>query len=237
VRDILNNWLKFIFAQLLPPRCLLCGQAGSDELDLCAGCLADLPKNQCACYRCGHALEIPPTVPTLCKTCLYYPPAFDRTHAPFLYQGTVAHLVTSLKFSKLYANARLLGTLLAQSLTNEEQYPDCIIPIPLHRRRYYDRGFNQSIEIAQTVGRQLQIPLDLTSCIRRRDTPHQTGLSAYERRYNIEQAFSVNANCRYRHVALLDDVMTTGATVNELAATLKQAGVERVDVWVCARTA
>lgn len=145
------------------------------------------------------------------------------------------YLITSLKFGAQYKNARLLGLLLAGCLKQTAERPDCILPVPLHKARYRERGFNQAIEIARTVSKELQIPLDLTSCRRHSNTPHQTTLTAKQRRKNLKNAFSLIKPVQAKHIALLDDVMTTGSTVYELAYLLKKAGVSRVDVWVCAR--
>ena len=113
--------------------------------------------------------------------------------------------------------------------------PEYLIPVPLHRNRYRQRGFNQAIEIAQSLSRELAIPLNLNACVRLRDTPHQIDLSAKQRRKNMKHAFAARGLSTIRHVAIVDDVMTTGATASELAIALKNAGVDRVDVWVCAR--
>ena len=145
------------------------------------------------------------------------------------------NLVRQLKFSDNYKNARLLGTLLAERLQQQTQRAECIIPVPLHKHRYRERGFNQSIEIARTVARQLKIPLELNACVRHRNTPHQVSLPAKQRHTNIRDAFSVSKPLHYSHVAILDDVMTTGSTVAEIAGVLKKAGAQTVEVCVCAR--
>ena len=113
--------------------------------------------------------------------------------------------------------------------------PELVIPVPLHPTRYRHRGFNQSIEIAKTVAKELNIPLDLNSCSRHRDTPHQIALPAKLRRKNMKNAFLVQKMIPAQHVAIIDDVMTTGTTANELASVLKAAGVIHIDIWVCAR--
>jgi ComF family protein len=171
----------------------------------------------------------------LCGRCLSRHPAFDETYAPFIHQGAIRHLIGTLKFGANYKNARLLGMLLAEHLQQTAERPELILPVPLHKSRYRERGFNQAIEIARTVGKELQIPLDLASCRRHRDTPHQTQLTAKKRRKNLKNAFSVIKPIHARHIAILDDVMTTGSTAHELAYVLKKAGASRVDVWVCAR--
>lgn len=145
------------------------------------------------------------------------------------------YLISQLKFHDHYQHARLLGSLMAAQLVDIGEKPDCIIPVPLHPRRYRERGFNQALEIARHVSRELAIALDYQSCVRSRDTRHQIELPAKQRRRNLRQAFRVIQPVAYRHVAIIDDVMTTGATVNALAGELKRHGVSRVDIWVCAR--
>lgn len=180
-------------------------------------------------------MELPAPSPALCGQCLATHPAFDRTYAPFLHQGAIRHLITTLKFNAHYPNARLLGCLLAEHLLQTAQMPDLILPIPLHPARYRQRGYNQAIEIATILSRQLQIPMALDHCQRHRDTPHQTRLSAKQRRKNMKNAFKLVNPLHAHHVALVDDVMTTGSTAHELAAVLKRSGVAKVDVWICAR--
>lgn len=229
------NWIDIIQDFLFPPTCLLCGNPGFDSRDLCHSCYRHLPRNSQCCFQCAEVLEIPATTPALCGRCLAKQPAFDRTYAPFIHQGAIRHLITTLKFSAHHPNARLLGLLLAEHLKQFAEKPDCILPVPLHKTRYRQRGFNQAIEIAGILSNELQIPLELASCQRHRDTPHQIRLSAKQRRKNLKRAFSLVKPIRARHVAIVDDVMTTGSTVHELAALLKKSGVSKVDIWVCAR--
>ena len=232
---VVNNWIDIIQDYLLPPTCILCGNPGFESRDICTLCYRHLHRNSNSCYRCAEAFETDMTDPTLCGRCQSHPPAFDRTYAPFLHQGAIRHLITSLKFNAHYKNARLLGTLLSEHLKQTAEKPDCLIPVPLHLARYRQRGLNQAIEIGRTVSKELDIPLDFSSCQRHRNTAHQTGLPARQRRKNLDKAFSVIKPIKARHIAILDDVMTTGSTAHELARLLKKAGVNRVDVWVCAR--
>lgn len=229
------NWLSIIQDTLLPPTCILCGNPGFGRLDLCPSCHKHLPRNNLCCYRCAEIFTTPIAAPTLCGRCLSETPSFDETYAPFIHQEEIRHLITGLKFGAQFKNARLLGTLLAEHLQKTAERPDCIVPVPLHNARYRERGFNQAFEIAKTVSKTLQIPIDFSSCMRHKDTPHQTGLSAKKRRQNLRRAFSVQKPIHTNHVAILDDVMTTGSTANALASVLKKAGASRVDVWVCAR--
>jgi ComF family protein len=229
------NWLNIIQNTLLPPTCILCGNHGYNDKDICQTCFERLPRNIYCCYRCAEPFATPTTAPTLCGRCLSETPTFDETFAPFLYQDEIRHLITGLKFGAQFKNARLLGGLLADYVGNAAEKPDCIIPVPLHKARYHERGFNQALEIARTVSHMLHIPLDYSSCIRSKDTPHQTGLKAKKRKQNLRRAFSLVKPIKSNHVAILDDVMTTGSTVNALASVLKKSSISRVDVWVCAR--
>jgi ComF family protein len=230
-----NNWLTIIQDTLLPPTCILCGNHGFNSKDICESCYHRLPRNILCCYRCAEIFTSPIALPALCGRCLGETPAFDETYAPFIHQDEIRYLITGLKFGAQFKNARLLGGLLADHVDKAAEKPDCIIPVPLHKARYHERGFNQALEIARTASLSLNIPVDYASCVRHKDTPHQTGLSAKKRRQNLRRAFSVQKPIHGNHVAILDDVMTTGSTANALAAELKKAGASRVDVWVCAR--
>lgn len=233
-RDV-NKWPHIIQDWLYPPTCLLCGDPGSDGLDLCRPCANSLPYIETACPRCALPLAAPE--PQLCGACQRKPPAYDRAFALFHYddRGPVGHLVKSLKFGARYPAARLLGTLLAEHLGERSDWPEAIIPVPLHRQRYQERGFNQAIEIGRTLSRRLGVPMDPTVCRRVRATAAQARLAGRERRRNLNQAFVVRPEPGYRTVAILDDVVTTGATVNEVALALRRAGVEAIEVWACAR--
>jgi ComF family protein len=230
---IANKWPRIIQDWLYPPTCLLCGDPGDGGLDLCRPCADALPYIAAACPRCAAPLASP--VPRLCGACQNQPPAFDAAFALFRYEEPVRHLILSLKFGARYPCARLLGTLLAERLGERTPLPDALIPVPLHAHRYRKRGFNQAAETARTLSRLLDIPLDPTACRRIRATDAQARLSGKARRKNLREAFAVRPGLAYRHVAIIDDVVTTGTTVNELAGTLRRAGVERIEVWACAR--
>jgi len=153
------------------------------------------------------------------------------------YQFPVDRLVQSLKFKRQLAAGRVLSHLLCEWITDEGcDLPDMLIPVPLHRLRMFRRGFNQAFELADYAGRALDVPL-LTGVLRRhRNTRAQSGLSRKQRRKNVRGAFYWHGPIKpARHVALVDDVMTTGTTVSECARVLKKAGAKRVDVWVAAR--
>ena len=227
-----NNWLSHMQSWLLPDVCVLCGTVPVDKAGVCNDCAADLPRPRMACARCGVPLASDDVV---CGRCLNRPPLFDRVCYPFLYDGPVVHLVHALKFNGKLHLSRTLGELLADHIVDRHPaLPERLVPVPLHPRRLRERGFNQALEVARRVSRRLDIPLDFRSCTRTRFTPAQSSLPAKERQRNVKGTFSVAPDMTARHVVIVDDVMTTGATANELARTLKKAGVTRVDVWVCA---
>lgn len=220
---------------LYPPTCLLCDAPGHNGLDLCLGCLDSLPYSHGACPRCAIALPAEAPLATPCGRCQKKPPFFDAATSLFRYEEPVRHLLHAFKFGRRYACARLLGELLAARLARLPEYPQLIIPVPLHPKRYAERGFNQSLELARPLSRRLGVPLDSQHCRRVRFTPPQSQLSALQRRRNLRGAFQITGSIPADYVAILDDIVTTGATVGEMARALKGAGVKRVDVWCCAR--
>jgi ComF family protein len=226
-----NGWLRNAQAWLMPPVCLLCHDRAED-CGLCGGCLADLPYHLAGCPRCGDLL----TAGGLCAGCLEAPPPFDETVCLLRYRPPADALIQRLKFRGDLACARTLGILMAEDLLSREiEPPDVIVPVPLHRARLVARGYNQALELARPVARALAVPLDVRCCRRQRPTVEQASLAAAERRANVAGAFVIERPPA-RHVALVDDVMTTGHTLRALAAALKSSGAIRVVAWACART-
>ena len=206
--------------------CFLC--RGAARSVLCEDCEADLPRLPAAlCPRC--ALESPSGA--LCGRCLADPPHFDATIAAFAYDFPADTLVHALKFRGELALASLLGHLLEPHLQN--QSVDCIVPVPLSPARLRSRGYNQAVEIARHLGKA---GLAVSLCERSRDGPPQMELPFKERQRNVRGAFRCTRDIAGASIAVVDDVMTTGATLDEIARTLKQAGAARVVNWVVART-
>jgi len=235
---VVYKWIKNAQKLTYPPVCTLCGAAGHEGVDICRGCLNDLPFNHHACRRC--ALPLPDAVPTgsLCGHCQKQPPKFDCCHAPLRYAYPLDHLISSLKFRSKLAHGKLLSQLIAGHLIQQQcELPELIIPVPLHASRQRERGFNQALELARPLGKHFGLPVESSYMLRSRATSPQMGLDKQARRKNIRGAFELKGELSARHVAIVDDVVTTGNTVNELAARLRQGGVERVDVWAVARRA
>jgi ComF family protein len=208
--------------------CFLC--RGKAAALLCAACDADLPRLGAElCPRC--ALASP--AGAVCGRCLAQPPAYDATRAALAYAFPADALIQALKFRGELALAPFLGDLLSKCLSNENIA--CVIPVPLSAQRLRARGYNQALEIARSVAAATRTPLQPALCERSRDTGAQMDLPLKERARNVRGAFHCPGVVSGT-IAVLDDVMTTGATLEEVAATLKRAGAARVVNWVVART-
>ena len=227
-----TRWLQSL---LFPSQCRLCGMATGTALRLCSHCLAESPWIRNACTQCS--LPLPAQAEhSHCGHCQKQPPAFDTATALFHYRPPVDYLIKQLKFSNELAIVPLLATLMSARLAmRAAALPSLLVPVPLHRTRLRERGFNQATELARRVGRELGIRCNHRLCRRNRDTRPQSLLSPNARRLNLRNAFSVDGHGVSGHVAIIDDVMTTGHTGNELARVLKRAGAERVEMWVIAR--
>ena len=240
-RRRLRHWLRVDAARLLwPSRCLACEAPGMDGLDLCAACVAALPWNRSACTACALPL---PELGT-CGDCLRRAAALARrgrasalsaVHAAFAYAAPLDRLLPRFKFHRDLAAGALLSQLMAEAVAPLAR-PDAVVPVPLHRARLRRRGYDQALELARPLARSLDLPLRDDLLQRIRATAPQSELSAPARRRNLNDAFAVKPGIRLpAHVVLVDDVMTTGATLHAAAGALKRAGVQRVDAWVCAR--
>ena len=213
---------------VLPNFCLLCGADAPDLL--CPGCQADLPELPYA--RCPRCCE-PTFEGEHCGRCLSDPPSFDTATALYRYDFPLDRLVHALKYGGRMPLAGWFGGLLAQALAG--RHFDSIIPLPLHPSRLRERGFNQSGEIARVVGRRLGLAVDIGSCRRWRPNAPQAGLPLSERAANVRGAFECVTDLSGQQVLLIDDVMTSGATLGECARMLKLHGAARVEVAVVAR--
>ena len=221
--------LKFSSMRLWSEDCALCLNPVSDRC-VCAACRAALPHIANACERCALALP----EGRCCGGCMTSPPAFDDAVAAFEYRFPLDRLVQRFKYAGDLALGHWLALELAGRLAPLER-PDLLVVPPLSRVRLRDRGFNQALEIARRVGRVLAVPVSAGAVRRVRETTSQARLRESERRANLARAFTCAADLRGRHVAVVDDVLTTGATADALARTLKGAGAARVSAWVVAR--
>ena len=235
LRRRLGFWLRNDASRLLwPTRCLVCGEAGGEAWDLCPGCAQALPWHGRACRRC--ALPLPGAdAGAVCGACLAAPPPLQEAHAACLYAAPVDRLLPRFKFHEDLAAGRLLAQLMADAFAALPR-PEALVPVPLHVARLRRRGYDQALELAKPLARALQVPLEAGLLVRLRATAAQSECDAAARRRNVRGAFGAPPRSDVpRHVALVDDVMTTGATLHAAALALRRAGVARVDAWVCAR--
>ncbi len=252
-RQLLNNrfnldWIKHV---LFKPNCLLCASPQANNHGLCSACLVELPWHpisscpQCGLSSSGHL----GSSGQMCGSCISSPPDFDATQAVFLYQYPIDKMMRRYKYGNMLNISHTFGQLLAEKtlLTSlntsylntsalNTSAIDLIIPMPMHPTRIKARGFNQALEIAKVLSKNHSDKLDYKSVVRQTLTPPQASLPLKERVKNIKGAFKVINNLRGKRIAIVDDVMTTGASLNELAKTLKKAGANHVECWVIART-
>ncbi len=220
---------------LWPGHCLLCRARAPADEELCEGCRAQLPWITAACPRCAAPLP-QGSAAVLCGSCQRKKrPAFNRACAALHYTPPVDRLIVNLKYRHRLELARTLGRLLAESLRQLADRPDVIVPVPLHPSRLRQRGYNQSLEIARVIAKRLDLPVVTRGARRVRATATQTALPLKERARNVRNAFAVNGDLEGKHVAIVDDVMTSGHTVSALAKALRRAGAKEISVWVVAR--
>jgi ComF family protein len=219
--------------------CLLCDEPADGTTPICVGCETELPWLGDHCQTCALPLPGPDLT---CGQCLLQPPAFTQVIAPWTYGFPIDSLITRFKHNARWPFGNLLGELLAQSLQHRFDHdlarPDGLVPVPMANRRLRQRGFNQAAMLARWLSGHLEIPSDERLLLRPRDTDAQQDLNAEARKKNLRDAFTLAADAspKGRHLALVDDVLTTGATAQAIARLLMDAGARQVDVYCLART-
>lgn len=232
---LIENWL-------FTTQCLLCQDTVKTGKNLCVKCIEELPWNHVACKQCANPFDpvyIDEGKEIVCGNCLSTPLPFYESHAAFIYHPPIAPLITQLKFSQNLLCGSVLSELLLTFLQKKYQtkpWPQAIIPVPLHPKRLMERGYNQATELAKPLAKALKIPLYLDICQRVKQTTTQTAISEKERYMNLKHAFAVIKPLKLKHIAIVDDVLTTGSTSTTLAKALKKSGVAQIDVWVVAKT-
>lgn len=228
--------------RVLPAPCLLCHRvstpASASRL-ICSDCAAALPTLAPPhCPTCALPLTHPAP---RCGQCLVRPPAFSEARIPFVYQHPLDGLIHQFKYRRQLASGKLLGELFLHALqaTPLTQRPDYLVPVPMHWRRRWQRGFNQTDILARQLGNALCIPT-LYACRQPLNTHSQKGLSRTARLHNLRRSFTTHPKVapllKHTHIALVDDVVTTTATARALSELLLAAGAQRVDIWALART-
>ncbi len=227
---------KLTVSRAAPAACGLCGARLHDAADLCPGCELDLPRIENACARCAIPL---PVAAESCARCTRRAPAFDRCRVPYLYRFPVDAMIRRYKFHQALELGGVLGGRLAAFLIREpEARPrriDALVPVPLHVTRLRERGYNQAAELAGMVSARLGTPVRHDLCARTRPTESQARLPAAARAKNMRGAFTASPAAAGLRLAIVDDVVTSGETVNSLAKALRRAGADYLEVWALAR--
>lgn len=215
--------------------CIFCKALTNRNIDLCESCEQDLPIIKNCCVSCGKVLGVDQRE---CGFCLKNGLNNIKTKVFFDYKPPIDQIILNFKFQNNLVGGRVLSELLANHIDKQccdRVKPEVIIPVPLHPKRLRVRGYNQALEISKSISRKLNIPIDKFSIIRKKNTKAQATLSLKERKNNLKGAFSNARKIHYKHVAIVDDVITTGNTVRELCKLLKRLGVEQIDVWCLAK--
>ncbi|MCU7959142.1 MAG: ComF family protein [gamma proteobacterium symbiont of Bathyaustriella thionipta] len=234
--SIISNICSKIEQTVFPADCLICSQASQNPYELCQDCEQELPRNRYFCRCCAQPLAAQ-AHGSLCGACQKRPPTFEQVFAPFLYRRQIQALIRRYKFSDHQPSGRLLETLFMQSLRQQKPpVPAALIAVPLHPQRLKERGFNQAQQLAKALSRQFACPLLQKAVARKGGLPHQADLDKQARLKNLRDAFVLKEHNLPAHIGIVDDVLTTGATANALAKALRRAGVERIQVFVLART-
>jgi ComF family protein len=231
-RQLLRGITRCLEYLLAPGVCLGCGCDPGDGSSLCASCRERFEAVPNPCCHCGQPNPLDGLV---CPACRLNPPPWQKMIAPLHYRGITRDYLLRLKHTEAVYLAECLCRLALEPLRQNWPRPQVLLPVPLHRERLLERGYNQAREIARIWSADLDIPIDRKALTRLRATALQSGLSARQRKSNLRQAFAYAPRRRYRHVAVVDDIVTTGSTVAEITRVLHQAGVEYVEVWALAR--
>lgn len=237
--DYLSSKLKSLARVLTESDCLLCHGATSEASRICRGCTLDLPWNLNACRRCAEPLGSHTGNTHTCGACMALEPAFDRCLTAFTFAFPIRHAIHQFKYSQQRYWAKPLScclyTVIEQD-TKPDQHPDVLMPVPMDSEKKRQRGIHHSEVLARQLAQLLSLPVDNKTLQKIRSTSSQSRLSKGERQRNLRGSFRVRTKPPYRHVAIVDDVITTGATAETLAILLKQHGVEDVSIWCIART-
>jgi len=232
-----DSWWHKVAAAIWPPHCVLCEGIGANGRDLCVPCEHDLPLNTASCRVCAQPLALGRAEQAICGRCLGARVLVDASFVPYRYAYPLDRLIQRLKYGKDLSVTRVLGDLFAEHwlARSESPAPQLLVPVPLGYRRYCQRGFNQARELARVIARRCGIPMRSDLVERSRETKEQAALSRRGRKRNVRGAFRMKRALPARHIAIIDDVVTTGSTVNELARVLRRAGATTIAVWALAR--
>ena len=230
-----NTRLQKLLNWLAPKLCITCNTPLVDTtLPCCSECYPKLPFQRDTCTYCGQRFTGPIDY---CGTCITQPPPFDRCFCPFEYAPPIDEQIIKLKYRQNPHIARDIAAMLATEIRDANiDLPELLIPAPLHRKRLFQRGYNQSALLAKHLSKEFNIPVEYHSLSKHKATANQAELPLKARQSNLKNAFSIKRSIMASHVAIIDDVITTGSTASEIAKILKRKGVDYVQVWGVAHT-
>jgi len=228
-----TNIIQTVFDKI-PQQCLLCHQTTHTGQPLCEHCQADLPINALHCSCCSLPLF---NEAQLCGQCQQQLKAYQSSHIPWRYESFMRQLIRKFKFDQDFSSGRLLIDLYIETLLKQHvPIPEVIIPVPSHPSRIRKRGINISLWLAKQIGKKLTVEVNNQLIEKKRSGIVQHELDRQQRLKNLQGAFAIKKHADYRHVAVIDDIVTTGATADEVSRVLKANGVEQIQVWALART-
>ena len=231
--DTLHS-IKAIFNWLVPKHCIQCSRVLLADSCCCEDCYPDLPFQSHVCCRCGQALN---AQLDYCGRCLTKPPAFDVCFCPFQYKPPISDQIQRFKYSQRPEMAYNLAKLLAKEIfSNRLAMPELLIPVPVHISRLRQRGYNQSLLLTRHLSKLLQIPYSNSHIEKHHRTPAQVSQPLKQRKTNVRGCFLLKQPFTAQHVAIIDDVFTTGSTTEEMTKILKKNGVNYVQIWAIAHT-
>lgn len=216
----------------LPSVCVLCDQYHYQPIAVCNQCTHLLERLGPACHYC--AFPLPDDIVLICGNCAKEKPAFDHTYTAYLFKEPLRTLLHEFKYHEAFYLTSFLAKLMLQAVPKGKLETQCLIPVPLHPKRLKQRGFNQAVLLCKNLAKALKIPYELSLCKKIIHTEPQVCLNREQRKQNLTAAFQ-SRQTHYQHITLIDDLLTTGSTAQELANLFKAQGVKRVDVWCCAR--
>jgi ComF family protein len=231
-RQLLRGITRCLEQLLAPGVCLGCGCDPGDSSSLCTSCRTRIQQVPNPCQHCGQPN---PVAGIICPACRLNPPRWQKMIAPLQYRGITRDYLLQLKHAEETHLAKCLCRHTLSAFRQNWPRPQVLLPVPLHRARLLERGYNQAHEIARIWSADLDIPVERQALTRTRATAPQAGQSANQRTHNVRSAFAYSPGEVYRHVAVVDDIVTTGSTVDEITRVLHRQGVEFVEVWALAR--
>jgi len=230
----IDRCVKIALDALYPMQCVVCNTNAPNGL--CPVCSTRVPRVENPCRQCGTSIGFPGGYP-VCGVCRRHPPAYDLTVVPFSYAPPLSGVIHRFKYRRRISDARPLAKIFSkETTTRHNPLPQLLIPVPLHWSRLMKRGFNQSVELCRHLSAEFQIPFDRSAVYRTRRTPPQVELPLNRRRRNVDSCFGLRRHLHVDSVAIVDDVMTSGETMNQVASLLKKHGISVVQAWAVLRT-